>query len=200
MRRIAFEAMSTKRLVSIGFTADASCVSCSIQIGSSSKNFDVVAELIAVKADAANTTATAAARFVERGVMRGSLFPITSEARAEGEHHAVSLRCACEINTCDRSRHRVQQQSDAVGLLEMADAEVRGPRRHLSCVEEDRHVRERAGGPAILAAEEKAVTVSEPPRRITAERVAATKVRQQEVRHVTGAGAVGDRRQCAKSD
>jgi hypothetical protein len=80
VRRIAFEAMSTKRLVSVGFIADASCVSRSTQIGSSSKNLDVAAEPIVANATAPRTTAAAAVCFIERRVIVGILILIAARS------------------------------------------------------------------------------------------------------------------------
>ncbi len=90
------------------------------------------------------------------------------------------------------SLRRVQRHADAVATM-FRSWRSRSPHAlgDLAGVDEERHVHERTGGPAILAGEEQAVAVAEAPRRIAAQRVAAAELRHQEVRHVVAGGRIG---------
>ncbi len=109
-------------------------------------------------------------------------------------------RGAGQLDPGQRSVRRVQREADAVGLLQVPQIEVLEARGDLAGVDEQRHVDERTGGPAVLAAEEQPVAIAEAPGRIAAQRVAAAEIRHQEVRHVVSGGGVRRRGGGAKRD
>src|SRR5436190_5616665 len=125
-RLSAFDVRSTNRLISIGFMWEASCVSRSIQIGSSSKNFDDAAVPMAVNSTAVATATAAAVSLILVRVIDGSSsleceFK-SSEAWAEGKHDAVPFCRSREIDACHRGRERMQRQPDAVAFPEATDS------------------------------------------------------------------------------
>src|SRR5262249_58308476 len=106
-----------------------------------------------------------------------SRMKIDLEARAEREREAHALAGAGQLDSGQRSVRRVQREADAVGFLQVPQIEVLEARGDLAGVGDQRHVDERTGGPAVLAAEEQPVAIAEAPRWIPAQRVAAAEIR-----------------------
>ena len=115
------------------------------------------------------------------------------EARALAGVRASSMRVTV-------LGQRVQRQADAVGLLKSRRSRSATRARDLAGVDEQRHVDERPGGPAVLAGEEQPVAIAEAPGRIAAQRVAAAEIRHQEVRHVVSGGGRRRRGERAQRD
>src|SRR5215467_936003 len=88
------------------------------------------------------------------------------EARAERKHQAVAFAGARKFDPRHRAHRRVERRADAIGSREPMQIQVGEAGRDLAGVYEQRHVHERSGGPAILAAEEHAIAIAEPPWRV----------------------------------
>src|SRR6185295_3701350 len=84
---------------------------------------------------------------------------LTSETRAEREAEAVALGRARELDARHGARQRVNREADPVDLLQPGEVEIRGASRDLAGVEEQRHVDERSGGPAVLTGEQQPVAI-----------------------------------------
>src|SRR6266850_3953026 len=95
------------------------------------------------------------------------------KAGAERKTKARAFTAARELDAKRRHHRRVKRHPDPVRPLEILKVEILEPRGHFAGIDEERHVHEWPGGPAVLSGEEHAIAVAEGPRGIRSQRVSS---------------------------